>query len=68
MYKGVPKWCMFNCQNYDLVYYDVILQRHRRINTPPPQKKKKKKKHCKISVCTGRCGKQHIIMWTILKV
>ena len=45
MYKGVPKWCMFNCQNYDLVYYDVILQRHRRINTPPPKKKKQKKKN-----------------------
>ena len=34
MYKGVPKG-VFYCQNYDLLNYDVISQRHRRGNTTP---------------------------------
>jgi len=44
MYKGVPKG-VFYCQNYDLLYYDVISQRHRRGNTTPPHPAPKREKY-----------------------
>ena len=44
MYKGVHKG-VFYCQNYDLLYHDVISQRHRRGNTTPPHPAPKREKY-----------------------
>ena len=54
---------VFHCQNYGLLFYDVILLRHRRVNTSCLFLWKHVLRYF---FWPGRCGKQYITMWTIL--